>query len=43
MADLNNDLFDEYGRPIVVVGTSTEDLTNKLVDQYGRPVKVVGV
>jgi hypothetical protein len=37
--DYEKDLFDEYGRPIITAGTSSEDLTGILFDSYGRPVK----
>jgi hypothetical protein len=41
-ADLDKDLFDEYGRPIIVAATTSEDTTSILFDSYGRPVKVAG-
>jgi hypothetical protein len=43
--DYAKDLFDEYGRPIVVLANSsgtTADVTKDLFDECGRPIKVAG-
>lgn len=44
MADLAKDLFDDYGRPIIVCAdptATTADLSKVTFDEYGRPVKVM--
>jgi len=40
--DYDKDLFDEYGRPIVVEGYTTDDTTSILFDSGNRPIVVEG-
>jgi hypothetical protein len=40
--DYTKDLFDEYGRPIIVAAATTQDVSQVLFDDKGRPVKVIG-